>query len=105
MSLYRTLALSDHPMARAVRSLRRKFLSFSLPAPRIIFLPILWLLVGVRTTWYFLHRILVCEPLFKLFKMQCKSYGKNLHTGVFLHRVFGNPARKIMSLERAAVSI
>jgi carbonic anhydrase/acetyltransferase-like protein (isoleucine patch superfamily) len=86
MSLYRTLALSDHPLAKAARSIRNRFLNFSLPAPRVIFLPILWLMVGVRETWYFLYRIFVCEPLFK---MQCKSYGKNLHTGVFLHRVFG----------------
>jgi len=86
MSLYRTLALSDHPLAQALRSFRRKVLNFSIPAPRFVYLPVLWIVLGLRHVWYFLYRVLVCEPLFKMY---CRSYGKNLHTGVFVHRVHG----------------
>jgi carbonic anhydrase/acetyltransferase-like protein (isoleucine patch superfamily) len=87
MSLYRTLALSDHPLAQALRSIRRKFFQISIPAPRIVFIPVLYFVLGLRQTWYFLYRVFVCEPLFKMY---CRSYGKNLHTGVFVHRVYGN---------------
>jgi acetyltransferase-like isoleucine patch superfamily enzyme len=86
MSLYRTLALSNHPLARALRNLRRKFQNFSLPAPRVIFLPVLFLVLGIKATWYFVYRVFLCEPLFK---MHCQSYGKNLHTGPFIQEVWG----------------
>lgn len=86
MSLYRTLALSNHPLARALRSFRQTILNFGLPAPRVIFLPVLYLVLAIKQTWYFLYRVLLCEPLFK---MHCTSYGKNLHTGPFIHEVWG----------------
>jgi len=86
MSLYRTLALSNHPLARALRSFRRKVFQFGIPAPRVLFLPVLYLVLGIKETWYFLYRVFVCEPLFKMY---CRSYGKNLHTGPFLHEVWG----------------
>ncbi len=86
MSLYRTLALSNHPLAQALRGLRRKVLNFSIPAPRIIFLPVLYLVLAIKNAWYFLYRVFLCEPLFK---MHCLSYGKNLHTGPFIHEVWG----------------
>lgn len=86
MSLYRTVALSNHPLARALRSFRRKVLQFGIPAPRVIFLPVLYLVLGIKETWYFLYRVFLCEPLFKMY---CRSYGKNLHTGPFLHEVWG----------------
>ena len=86
MSLYRTLALSDHPLARVLRNLRRKVVDFSIPAPGVVFLPLAYLVTGIKETWYFLCRVLFCEPLFKA---RCRSYGKNLHTGPFLHEVWG----------------
>ena len=86
MSLYRTLAVSNHPLARALRSFRRGIFQFGIPAPRVLFLPILYLVLGIKESWYFLYRVFLCEPLFK---MQCRSYGKNLHTGPFLNEVWG----------------
>ncbi len=83
---YRYLATSDDWKARAVRRVHRGLTSFSVPAPRLITVPILTVVVGIRTAYYFVMRVLVCEPLFKAY---CTSYGKNLHTGVFLHWVQG----------------
>jgi acetyltransferase-like isoleucine patch superfamily enzyme len=87
MSLYRTLALSDRPFARFVRATYRWIANFSLPAPRLIFAPLLAVVLLVRQTWYFLYRVFVCEPLFKTY---CRTYGKNVHTGVFLHWIQGS---------------
>jgi len=44
------------------------------------------MILAIRSSYYFLYRVFVCEPLFKAY---CKSYGRNLHTGVFLHWVQG----------------
>ena len=86
MSLYRTIALSDHWLARVARRCYRAVTNLSVPAPRVIFLPILWTVLALRESWQFVYRVFVCEPLFKAY---CRSYGKNLHTGVFLHWVQG----------------
>lgn len=83
---YRFLALSDHWLARSVRSLYRGILQLSLPAPRWITMPVLGLVVGVREITGFVRRVFWCEPLFKSY---CSEYGKNLKTGVFLHWVQG----------------
>ncbi len=87
MSLYRSLATSDHWFAVAVRRFRRALLNFGLPAPRILVAPLLFAFVAIRQVWYGFYRVFVCEPLFKAY---CKSYGRNLHTGVYIHWVQGN---------------
>jgi acetyltransferase-like isoleucine patch superfamily enzyme len=46
----------------------------------------LWCFLAVRNTYYFVMRVFICEPLFKAY---CTKYGKNLHTGVFIHWVMG----------------
>ena len=84
--LWRVLALSDHPLAVLARRLRRGLGTFALPAPRIVVRPALALVVLIRSIYYFMVRILICEPLFKAY---CTSYGRNLRTGVFLHWVQG----------------
>jgi acetyltransferase-like isoleucine patch superfamily enzyme len=56
------------------------------PAPRLIVRPALRLAVAIRSLYYFMARVFVCEPLFKAY---CREYGRNLHTGVFLHWVKG----------------
>jgi acetyltransferase-like isoleucine patch superfamily enzyme len=86
MSFYRTLALSDHWLPKALRRGRRAVANFSVPAPRFIVAPIHAALFISSNAWYFFYRVLVCEPLFKF---HCASYGKNLHTGPFLHWVHG----------------
>ena len=84
--LWRFLALSDRPLAVLARQLRRGLGTFALPAPRIVVRPALALVVLIRSIYYFMVRILICEPLFKAY---CTSYGRNLRTGVFLHWVQG----------------
>jgi serine acetyltransferase len=83
---YRFLARSEHPLARFVRRQRRTLRHLAVPAPRILVLPMLWLFLGVRAVYYFVMRVFICEPLFKAY---CHSYGKRLHTGVFVHFVQG----------------
>ena len=82
----RFLATSTHPVARAARGVVRAIGSFSVPAPRLIVWPALRMAVAIRGLYYFMARVFVCEPLFKAY---CAEYGRNLHTGVFLHWVEG----------------
>jgi acetyltransferase-like isoleucine patch superfamily enzyme/acyl carrier protein len=81
-SLHRHLALSNHPAARAARAIYRFLHNFSLPAPRWIFGPILAAYLISREVYYFLIRVFVCEPFFKTY---CAKYGRNVHTGAFVH--------------------
>jgi acetyltransferase-like isoleucine patch superfamily enzyme len=85
-SLYRFMALSNHPVARAVRTLRRGVLNFSLPAPRVVVKPMLWTFLALRSTFFFGKRVFVCEPLFKAY---CKDYGPRVRTGTFIHWIQG----------------
>lgn len=84
--LRRTVALSDHWFFRLVRRCRRAVLNFSLPAPRFLALPLVGGVRLVRSVYYFTVRVFVCEPFFK---GHCTKYGRNLHTGVFLHWIQG----------------
>ncbi len=84
--LYRHIAMSEDWQAKSVRNLYHGILRFSVPAPILVVRPLLAIFLALRTVYYFLVRIFVCEPLFKAY---CKSYGENLKTGVFLHWVQG----------------
>jgi acetyltransferase-like isoleucine patch superfamily enzyme len=83
---YRFVALSDHWLARLLRTLYRGVDGFSVPAPRVLTAPVLALMIGVRTTYYFLRRVFIAEPLFKAY---CAQYGRHLHTGIYVHWVQG----------------
>jgi acetyltransferase-like isoleucine patch superfamily enzyme len=83
---YRFLALSKHPVARAVRKLYHAVTSLSVPAPRLVVKPMLWAFLALRATYYFGLRVFICEPLFKA---SCKQYGRRLRTGEFIHWVQG----------------
>jgi acetyltransferase-like isoleucine patch superfamily enzyme len=85
-STRRYFATSTHPAARVIRGVYRFLRTFSLPAPKWIFRPLLSVFLFVRGAYYFLMRVFVCEPFFKSY---CTSYGRNLHTGVFIHWVHG----------------
>lgn len=82
MSLYQTLARS--PLARRIY---RGIVGFSVPAPRVIVRPLWHTVTVLQQVWYMLVRVLICEPLFK---GACHSYGRNLHTGSFLHWIQGD---------------
>ena len=85
-SFHRFAARSDHPAARLIRRAYRSTRGFSLPAPRVLVLPVLWLYLFLRGVFYFLKRVLICEPFFKAY---CKRYGRGLRTGVYIHWVQG----------------
>jgi acetyltransferase-like isoleucine patch superfamily enzyme len=85
-SLRRYLATSDRLIPRVVRKLNRVRGAFSLPAPRLIVRPMLWVFLTLRSLYYLVMRVFVCEPLFKAY---CKQYGRRLRTGVYIHWVQG----------------
>ncbi len=87
MHIRHALATSEHPLARGVRRAARSAWQFSLPVPRLIGVPIVKIAHGVRATYYFLMRVFICEPWLKA---HCARYGKNVHTGAFLHWVSGS---------------
>jgi tetrahydrodipicolinate N-succinyltransferase len=66
--------------------------NFSVPAPRWFVRPVLFLFTSLRAIYYFCYRVFICEPLFKAY---CSEYGRNLHTGAFIHWVIG-PGRLII---------
>lgn len=84
--IYKTLATSDHWFPRMLRSIRRGVNNFNVPAPRILSMPLVGIIVAVRSVYYFVARVFVCEPFFKAY---CTRYGRNVHTGVFLHWIQG----------------
>jgi acetyltransferase-like isoleucine patch superfamily enzyme len=85
-SLYRHVAFSKHPAARGIRAIYHFLRNFSLPAPHWIFRPLLAVYLFLRSVYYFLIRVFVCEPFFKMY---CTEYGRNVHTGVFVHWILG----------------
>ena len=87
MSLRRRIAISDSPFARAARRCRRAVMNFTLPLPRLLLRPLLAVFLALRTSYYFLIRVFVCEPLFKAY---CEQYGSGVRTGVFVHWVTGS---------------
>jgi acetyltransferase-like isoleucine patch superfamily enzyme len=84
--LYRFIALSKHPLAKALRRLYWGVKMFTMPAPHIITKPIVVVFLSIRAIYYFFLRVLICEPFFKSY---CTSYGRNLRTDVYLHWVRG----------------
>jgi len=85
-SLNRRLVLSNHPAARMLRWIHHCVREFSLPAPAFVFRPVLAVFLLLRSLYYFLARVFVCEPLFKAY---CTKFGRRLHTGVYIHWVSG----------------
>jgi acetyltransferase-like isoleucine patch superfamily enzyme len=85
-TLRHSLSTSDSRTARGIRRARRAITTFTLPAPRLLVRPALWTFLAVRGVFYFLYRVLICEPLFKA---SCTSYGRGVRTDVFIHWVRG----------------
>ena len=83
----RTLALSDHWFPRLLRRCRHNLINFGLPRlPHTIDHSADRYLPHLRSTYYFIVRVFICEPFFKAY---CTRYGRNVHTGVFLHWIQG----------------
>jgi acetyltransferase-like isoleucine patch superfamily enzyme len=85
-SLRRRLATSEGRAARLLRRVYWGFNRFSVPAPRFIVKPLLWVFLLLRGTYQFVARVFFCEPLFKAY---CSKYGRNLRTDCHLHWVAG----------------
>ena len=92
MGIYRSLALSNHPLARGARGAYRRVMRFSVPSPRWVFRPLLGIILGARSAYYFVMRVFICEPLFKAC---CARYGKDVHTGPHLHWIEGGGAIEV----------
>ncbi|MGA8878893.1 MAG: hypothetical protein WB555_25340 [Candidatus Korobacteraceae bacterium] len=56
----KTLATSDHWFPRMVRSVRQAVNNFSVPAPRILAMPLVGIVVAIRSVYYFVARVFVC---------------------------------------------
>ena len=81
-----TLALSNTWFPRKFRQCRKWVRNFGLPAPRVIIVPLLAGFLTLRSVYFFIIRVLFCEPFFKAY---CARYGRNLHTGVYFHWIQG----------------
>jgi acetyltransferase-like isoleucine patch superfamily enzyme len=82
MNPYRTLSRS-----KSVRRFYRALMGISIPMPAILAKPLWTIVFLLRQIWNHLIRVFFCEPVFK---GACRSYGKNFHTGSFLHWVQGD---------------
>lgn len=87
MSMRRYLATSDSLIPVVVRSTRGAWHRFTLPAPKVFVLPYLWVYLGVRFIYHLLLRHFIAEPLFKAY---CRSYGRHVRTGIYVHWVMGS---------------
>ena len=85
-NIYNFLARSDHPLARQARGLYRRMEQISLPAPGPFVKPAMWAFMGARSAYHFSRRVFIAEPLVKGY---CRSYGKNFHTGSYVHWIQG----------------
>jgi len=86
LNLRRYAAASDRFPAVVARKLYRAINNISVPAPRILAVTVLRTFLMLRAVSYFVLRVFVCEPLFKAY---CSKYGRDLHTGVYIHWVHG----------------
>jgi acetyltransferase-like isoleucine patch superfamily enzyme len=80
-------ARSSHPAATGLRGLRQRLRRFTLPAPRVLVRPLLWVFVGLRAGLYFLRSKLIAEPLLKAY---CSRYGKGVTAGIYVPWVLGH---------------
>ena len=82
----RIIATSTNPFAIFLRRVRRGIIHFSLPIPSVLLKPIVWMYLLVNGCYRFLKRVFVAEPFFKA---HCRKYGRNVHTGIYLHWIAG----------------
>lgn len=76
---YQRLSMSRNPRVRLLVGFWRWLRNISLPAPRILVLPLLWSYLALRVVYHAWRRAFVCEPLLKAY---CTSCGRNVHTDI-----------------------
>ncbi|MFN0054075.1 MAG: acyltransferase [Planctomycetales bacterium] len=84
--LYRYLATSNDLIPRLVRQLRKGLYSWSVPAPKLLVKPALWVYLLLRTAYYFFLRVFICEPLFKAYLTRC---GKRFRADCYIPWISG----------------
>lgn len=77
---------SPHPVAAALRRTRRALARFTLPAPRIVVVPMLWLFLAIRAVVFFVRSKLIAEPLLKAY---CTRHGRRVTAGIYVPWVIG----------------
>ena len=85
-SLRHWAARADHPLARALRAAKRRIHHFTLPAPKLLVLPMLWLFLGLRSLVFFVRGKLIAEPLLKAY---CTRFGRGVTAGIYVPWVMG----------------
>ena len=86
-SLRYVLARSDAPVIRFARRTAKAIINTPVPAPRLLFLPLVRGWAATQSVYYFLKRKLIVEPFFKV---QCASYGHGVRCGNFVHWISGS---------------
>ncbi|WP_300616387.1 acyltransferase [Dokdonella sp.] len=77
---------SPHPAAAALRSARRGFSRFTLPAPRLVVVPMLYVFLALRAVVYFVRQKFIAEPLLKAY---CTRHGRGVTAGIYVPWVKG----------------
>jgi acetyltransferase-like isoleucine patch superfamily enzyme len=85
-TLRHRLATSKAPLPRFLKWAYWQVNGLSVPAPKAVVLPAVWIFLFVRDAYYFAMRVFICEPFFKAC---CTKYGRNLHTDAHLHWIAG----------------
>lgn len=86
-NFYRKVLRSQHPLVKRGKDLYRRWEEVTLPAPRVLVLPLLWCYVSVRSAYYLAVRWFICEPIFKAY---CKQRGRGVRTGPYIHWIAGS---------------
>ncbi|WP_440224166.1 acyltransferase [Dokdonella sp. MW10] len=79
-------ARSPHPLARAARGLRKRLVHFTLPAPRVVVLPMLWVFLALRAVVFFVRSKFIAEPLLKAYATRV---GRGVTAGIYVPWVIG----------------
>jgi acetyltransferase-like isoleucine patch superfamily enzyme len=85
-TLFHRIVHSQNPFVRWLKSCRRAVERFTLPAPKILVRPYLWIYLAFRTVYYFCLRVFICEPIFKAY---CKKVGKGVRTDIYVPFISG----------------
>ncbi|MGA8279009.1 MAG: acyltransferase [Rhodanobacteraceae bacterium] len=86
MSFRYWVSRSSHPVAVALRAARKSLAHVTLPAPRIVVVPLLYVFLALRAVIFFLRRFFLAEPLLKAY---CTRYGRGVTTGIYVPWVQG----------------
>lgn len=79
-------ARSPHPLAAFLRAAKKRLAYFTLPAPRVVVLPMLWIFLFLRAIVFFIRSKLIAEPLLKAY---ATKVGRGVTAGIYVPWVLG----------------